>query len=609
MEDPNAFLTVDNFKVCKAILQLYMQDKYAFDITTRLPEDGLNKLLYQVMREVHVTATAQQRSKKEANNLALNVIKDRLVVQYGLATAQAQQQAGKLQMQTLDRETSVFGARPLPDGTALQAEPASVRGDEGDKLLQTYDALVQQRLPPAQAQAAAAAAQQQVNQKVDPPLPAGEFAKRMAELERMRGSEAAAAAAAVASAATAAQQATPLAQPDPAALFRLTQGVAQQPPALPGGVAGNAAAAAAPTHNSMMPAVVGKTLPPVAAPLRDYQNFNQDALAAPLPLPSRRTVTRYLTINAADRNWVQDPLRFQFSAGYLVQNGWADYKNICAIEFTRLILPLEIKEARTITNVPKQNFQHGFDFAYPYVVLSIPELDAVCDGLGTRLKAQALFVMSGDYCSSNGRGYLLLDPMQKEQILYTPTPLAALPRLTVRILKPNGALFNQSRDHHAVQLVAYDSFNATYLKVVLTRYYDKNEFYQGDFVLLRGYAAAFAAGDPAATPAAVAALAGLVVFLNRLEGHEILEIGQPNEYGFYNSFSIQAPGAFDALSGRYEPDAAALAALSEFNTGCGLLAPGSQNGVVLNASLQPVVSMQVRTLEGDAASVLQVSAV
>ena len=576
------FLTVENFKVCKAVLQVYMQDKYGFDVSARVPTDALNPLLYKVMREVQETYRDSVRDVKDANNIALNMVKDRLLKQFasGSAGAGSAGNVKPVQMQSLERDASVFGNRPMSDSMQIRSEPVtSLRDDSAkDVLMQTYEALMQQRKPASEPTPVPPSGA--TSQRVDP-MPSTEFAKKITELERSRDD--------VFKAAQDTQR--PTIADDPAALYRST-------------AAGPSAALA---DDRLPPSkassgIISQQKKPPEMPLRDYIDFNQESqIPFQQALHKKLEITRYITLNAAERQWALDPMRYRFSAAYL--NALVQYRNVTCIEFTRLIIPLEIKENASITNIPKPHYQHRLDFAYPYLLLSIPELDNVYAG---QVKAQAAFVYDTNYCSINGRGYLVLSPMQKEKLEFWTTPLASLPRLTVSILKPNGQLFNQSKDQHTLQMVAYEAFNSTYLKIVLTRYHDKNEFYQGDTIFIRDYVM---------TPPTVGGTVSngyyqqMMQFINRPEGHEILEIGQPNEFGFYRNFSIQAPGAFDNTIGKYVQDAATIEALSEYNTSCGLLSENFQNGRVLNASLQPIVSMKITTVAGDAASVLNVQTV
>lgn len=577
------FLTVDNFKMCKAVLQIYMQDKYSFDVS-RVPIEALNPLIYQVMREVQSTYRDSVRDVKDANNIALNMVKERLLTRYASNTAaptnavNAQPAVKPLQVQPLERDASLFGNRPMPESLHLRSEPVTHKADDGDAMMQTYESIMQQRKPVADPPGGASTPSG-TNQRVDP-MPSTEFAKKITELERSRDDVF-----------KAAQDTTrPLIPDDPAALYRTPTADAA---AAASGASSTSGAAVFPGKSAQ---ATQKELQ-AQLPLRDYVQFNQESLIPYQPhVHPKLEIKQYITINAGNRDWTLDPFRYRFNTAYL--NSLVNYRNITSIEFTRLIIPLEIKDIPSITHVPKPHYQHRLDFAYPYLLLSIPELDNVYAGY---VKAQTAFVYDNNYCSYNGRGFLVLSPMQGETLEFHTNPLASLPRMTVSILKPSGQLFNQSKDLHTVQMVVYENFNTTYLKIVMTRFYDKNEFYQGDTVYIRG----FTLVPPTEATVSPGLYEKINVFINRPEGHEILEIGQPNEYGFYKNFSIQAPGTYDNTLGKFVQDAPALTAVSEYNTTCGLLGDGHANGTILNASLQPILSMTIRSKVGDAASVLQ----
>ena len=133
-------------------------------------------------------------------------------------------------------------------------------------------------------------------------------------------------------------------------------------------------------------------------------------------------------------------------------------------------------------------------------------------------------------------------------------------------------------------------------------------------------------------------------FINRSEGHEIVQIGKANTQGFHNNFYILAPGMLDQLNGKMVLDSEILDAINIYNTGDdvvyssddeitadaqGICRVGnictdesanqitnSKNynnnatnmmsttsrpilGNIINASLQNVLSFEIVTMEGD----------
>jgi hypothetical protein len=167
-----------------------------------------------------------------------------------------------------------------------------------------------------------------------------------------------------------------------------------------------------------------------------------------------------------------------------------------------------------------------------------------------------------------------------------------------------------SRDKVQVAAIVYESMNAFYLRVVTNTYYDKNEFVLGDNVILRDVKFVNSSynpfeDDPETTKLAnfraptvswqdAEELAKLESFINRQEGHEIVETGVANQSGFYNSFYIQAPGSFDENSGKFTIDRDQIDGLVRHNDAGD---DGKTIGYIMNASLQATVSFKV-VMEG-----------
>jgi len=90
-------------------------------------------------------------------------------------------------------------------------------------------------------------------------------------------------------------------------------------------------------------------------------------------------------------------------------------------------------------------------------------------------------------------------------------------------------------------------------------------------------------------------------FINRKQGHEVKEIGNPNDYGFFRTFYIQAPGIFDKEQGRFVLDDDIIATLNIYNNQVDFCNPATPtNGVIMNNSLQNCISMELECLVDDA---------
>jgi hypothetical protein len=323
------------------------------------------------------------------------------------------------------------------------------------------------------------------------------------------------------------------------------------------------------------PPPVGSTLPP------------RTEFVTP-PTDKTMLVEKYLIVNGFDRDWHQNKNRFRVVADF---NAHAEndlherYRNIRSIALKRVIIPQEIQEAPSVGNAYRPNFNQPFNFAYPYVIVSIDEISDVYDGTNDAVRRSfCTMIIDKHWKCRNGRGFLVLVCMQDEKKVFYPSALSRLSRLSMTVRKPNGDIFNTSKDDYSLFKVEYESYNPHYLKIVVHKYFDKNEFYQGDNVKFKGVSSS--SGE-------------FADFLNRVSGHEIMEMGQPNASGFYKTFYIHAPGAFDAESGRFVVDLESIQQHELFNEGIDFTDTCYTNGDVMNTTLQCVFTFKLEEIVAD----------
>jgi hypothetical protein len=312
-----------------------------------------------------------------------------------------------------------------------------------------------------------------------------------------------------------------------------------------------------------------------------------------------KEIEKFLSINSVDRDWSLEPLRYRYSVNSLGNNNDLQrrYRNIESIAVGKVVIPEEIIERTTVTNQNlKTFFNYDFSFAYPYLILKIDEFDNVYDGTNDNIrKAFSKLIYHRSYKAPNGRGYIILKPIQKEKKKFYPTPLSSIGKLSISLLKPNGDVLNTSSDSYKLFKVEYEQFNSHYLKIVTDVYFDKNEFFVGDEVLLQGH------NMTVLNNMNDFDVQKFNEFINRKEGHEIKQIGGANDSGFYRSFYIQAPGYFDRVNGQYVLDSGLLNNLNEYNSQIDFCDPNTPtNGRILNNSLQHTISLKLDTIVDDA---------
>jgi hypothetical protein len=274
----------------------------------------------------------------------------------------------------------------------------------------------------------------------------------------------------------------------------------------------------------------------------------------------------------------------------------ARFKNITAVQVTCVVVPMDIgsttSSMSSVTTGPPTAgnpfFNHSFSFNYPYVLLQIDELTDVYEGTDDSIRrAFCQLVVDRYYQSSNGRGYIVLRPSQSEKKTFYPTTLASLPTLSISLLKPNGDVINKSQDGYTILKLEHEGYNRFYLKIVTNTYFDQNEFYKGDTVQIRHFTLFKLSNNQNS-----AHIARFNQFINQPTGHEILEIGDANDNGYFRTFYIRAPGVFDPLVGEYVLDDQLLEQLQIFNTSFDVT-NNPANGYILNMSLQHSITMKI----------------
>ena len=563
------YITVKNLKQVEVAFRSYMAHKHRIEFSE---DDGaVRQRLYNVMvdlKDRHGGDTSL--AIKDMNNLALNIARDLVLREQEhptqasqLQSKQQQQQGRRLNVRGLERDKDVFGDRTVAF-SAMMPGNSEGNGNYGnrDTVAKAFDAIVDERTDAPKAPLKTWNDVGKPTMQVDA-MAGDEFTRRMSDLADEREKQ---------WVASREMMPPPPDSTDPQAVMRL----------------------------SMQEQEEFKEMQRIETHMQPLGRGREDVI---IPLPaSRMTVERFIGINGFNRDVRTDPYRHKYTVNVTGQGEGGlhgTYRNVEWMSATSIVLPMEIIQTGNIK--PKQFFNQGFSFSYPYLLLRIEGFDGVYDGTNEAMRrAFCMFVFHRSYKAPNGRGYVLLEPAQKERKVFT-TPLASLRDLTVSLIKPNGTLFNNSMDNTRVSMLQYEVQQRLYIKVVCDTYFDRNEFYPGDTVMLRGFVAA-----PPIDPAPdtdIGAYAVLNEFVNRQQGHELVQLGAPNDQGFFKTFSVLAPGVLDQGMGRVITDGRLLTAVQSL-TRVTSPATVTSPGLLLNMSLQNVIMLRVGTQSTDPSSVM-----
>jgi hypothetical protein len=602
------FATVKNIKHCEGRFKSVIESMYKLRVDDG--DGGLRRLLYDVIMEVRERHAHSAMPLKDLNNLTLNIAHDRYMASNNNNQPRGRPGSGgigspKQAASSMDRDKDVYGDRAVLINPLIPGSTTPADLDARSKVVRQFDSVLEERKVEKDAQARTPGLGAKP-MTVDA-IAGDDFNRLLAQKERERDLH---------------LGEVPAAPPPPpiaagagaADLLAEHEGDAELRPSL----------------TELRPPLTELRPPPdpqavARSALRDRDAFNllmenesasatfgssRAEVLVPAPPPEQtRTVERFVTLCGFDRDPSAEPYRFSWTAstsGYGDGDLQGTYRGVEFVEATRVVVPMEIVQSQAAGSLlPKSNFNHEFSFAFPYVLLSVTGFDGALDGMNDALRrAFCVFMYDTSYKAPNGRGYVLLKPAQGERRSFSP-PLASLRDIRLSILRPNGALLNNSVDTYTVSTVQYDLQNRLYLRIVTHQFFDRNELFTGDSVRFRGFRFTPPA-SPAPSVGGASSYSALAEFLNRPQGHELVQIGPANDQAFHRTFFILAPGVLDQAAGRVIIDSKLVAAVQSLGAAdAQSRAEVAGRPLVMNLSLQSVVTLRLGIRETFAASSLQ----
>lgn len=572
------FLSVQNFKICNDIFCKYMQDEFGVRVDE---ESELKKSIYTVMQKVNQSGSG---TLKTLNNAVLNEVRDLYLQKHNLGSAGQK----KLRMRNLERDQKIFGNRANHLGEQIKFEMNPPRRETVNKV----EDIVNER-----ANAFGGADQRQsalpfeVLRVPEPPTGA-DLIKQMQAFEKAREHEGDPTTTTAYDASKNARFEDTLhigslqrqSESDPKSLYQMPK---QQDKA---------------SLDRAEEAL--KAVP--------YQNFSQQSIIKQGETYDKKT---YILFNGYDRDWETHPFRYNFTLD--VNSVTRSLKNITEISFTRLIIPMEVLQRKTTSAATDSRFYNQYGLTYPYLMLQVDELSpGMYEGFNKATqRCFTSFVYHREYRASNGRGFIVMQPLQDEKKEYRGAPLSALPRMTLRVVKPNGTLYNMAKDDNRIDFLLYESINPILLKIICKDFFDINEYAVGDLVQFKDFrllspeafvlAVTTAGGVVSASDFALyrAGVNALEEFMNRDEGHEIIMTGNPNASSFMNSFSVYMPRMLDKATGSLVLQKDIFDTINVMQSYLQQVTHAN-TGKMINATLQVVVTMKVKTSSADIAKLV-----
>ena len=581
---PKEYLTLQNIRECEDVFVKYMADVHSVLLSS---DPRVRKVLFRVMNDIaHANPSVGIKPDdialmdvRQLNNLTLNISRDVFLDDSSSRDKRPGAATKQVAIDLIAREQNTASLRPTANPVVPRPMVSShLKSDDAVDLKRSFERIMSERGPP---QLSMEPPPSSLNGSRDDPIKAEDFAKRVAMIEAVRERDS------PAPPSDAKQQQ----QHQTDAFDRISD-------ALPVPNIGMADAQA--IHRAGL-ADIDTFEEFRRSNLDKRDRLGSDALIQPSTASATNTVTRFVTMAGFDRNWEVDRTRYAYTVGV---TGYSEgclqssFRNVVSLAATCVVMPMDAVKQPTAANVAGSVYHNTeTTFAHPYLLLTIDNM-TVNEGTNDAIRRSfCVLKYDNSYRTPNGRGYIVMIPVQQEAKRFQPSPLSSLHNMHISLRKPNGTLYNNARDDYSIVKLEYEVFNRMYVKVVMDKYFDKNEFFVGDTLYFRRCTATLSPSVRGSSH--ISSLESLLEFLNRPEGHEVAEIGQANDSSFYRTFYILAPGALDQEAGRIEIDTGATSLIQDISAD----ASSQITGSVINASLQMVVSMTVHVAVTDASSV------
>jgi hypothetical protein len=238
--------------------------------------------------------------------------------------------------------------------------------------------------------------------------------------------------------------------------------------------------------------------PGIGSPPASRGILQQDMIIKQQDIQSYREVEYNLSIYSANRKWEFDTVenRFNFTVNLYSGNptngvsvmpkATARFRNIVKIEFVKAVMPIENTDV-----IVQKSGATAYDttylktiFGYPFVTLNVDELDTNNYGTDNSMdNAFGILQYDANWTdNTNSMGFTSFIPKHmKCQRVYSPTPLASLNKLTVRLQQPNGNLISSTPDTldvaSAFLSITADILTATGASTNATNYRDSDGEY------------------------------------------------------------------------------------------------------------------------------------
>jgi hypothetical protein len=275
----------------------------------------------------------------------------------------------------------------------------------------------------------------------------------------------------------------------------------------------------------------------------EQQIYNRDDI-------KKNIIVNNVNINSIDRDWYNNttssPFEFMVSFGGYASNSVIsmDYKNVISISLDTIISSNRFLDYNYNSNTYVRINDN------PYLMASINNLEFSGRGTNKKLNETLGIYIPFNSISDNVSNvkHLEFKNVTRQVKKFQPTPLASLSQMDIKITDSQGEII-PTNDVLAIKGIFSNNDDENtlsktdYLVIETTTYFTTNEFLLGDKILIKNFVYKDLSYEESYQ---------LNDFMNRKEGHYILNIGKSNSNTeLYNQIFIQMPANNSRQTGNF----------------------------------------------------------
>lgn len=327
---------------------------------------------------------------------------------------------------------------------------------------------------------------------------------------------------------------------------------------------------------------------------KTYLDLNDNAIAPDYIPPEVKVKNNIVLINSIDRDWYNftttTPYSFDVNLGGYGTNSYSvinnEYRNIISFSIDRIMLANRTALQNYSTSNTTSRLTNN-----PYLTVSVKNINYSSYGTNKTLNTTMGMFTPLTPIGVFDTTYLEFKNSSAQKKEYFPIPEGIITQLGIQITDPVGNIASNVND----VLSIYSIFNSNvasptlttgdYLVVQTNEYFTENEFHENDHIYFKNYIYHNMSFDESGI---------FCNYINRPEGHTILDISKSGSTDLYNRIHIPMPASLSKITGNLEVETW----YTDFITKTFPSIPiEDTSGKLINANTQSHFAINIKTLE------------